>query len=93
MTEPCLTDTDALYDHYNMKFSTFDVDKDFVPEISCADYGQGAWWYNACLTSNLNGRYLGPGIPDDHTSNSCKGFNNVEYRPLKVVMMMLREDS
>ncbi|XP_053696517.1 angiopoietin-related protein 2-like [Sabethes cyaneus] len=48
--------------HKGMKFSTFDSDndKDFQ---SCARQHQGAWWYNTCGSSNLNGLYREGGHP------------------------------
>ncbi|KVP96665.1 hypothetical protein WJ97_12340 [Burkholderia ubonensis] len=50
--------------HNGMPFSTKDVDNDNVATASCAQVYKGAWWYNACHASNLNGAYLyGP-----HTS-------------------------
>ena len=33
-----------------------DLDKD--ADRSCAVSFKGAWWYNACYNSNLNGQYL-----------------------------------
>ena len=43
---------DSLTRHHNMPFSTKDQDG------SCAILYEGAWWYNKCHDSNLNGRYL-----------------------------------
>ena len=41
-----------------MQFSTRDNDNDVEPDGSCAQNFKGAWWYNHCLDSNLNGLYL-----------------------------------
>lgn len=40
-----------------MQFSTSDNDNDLAA-ASCAQTYKGAWWYNHCLHSNLNGLYL-----------------------------------
>ena len=48
---------DALSYHNRMKFSTKDVDNDKYSG-NCAQVFHGAWWFNACLHSNLNGEYL-----------------------------------
>ncbi|XP_076045423.1 techylectin-5B-like isoform X2 [Oratosquilla oratoria] len=40
-----------------MKFSTKDADNDNGKE-KCANACSGAWWYNRCHRSNLNGKYL-----------------------------------
>jgi len=71
-----------------MKFSTPDQDND-VWSGSCAVKFKGAWWYESCHNSNLNGRYL-RGI---HTSyadgvewNHWKG----QYYSLRFTEMKIR---
>ena len=48
--------SDRLAYHNGMYFSTFDRDNDKYV-YNCARSCKGAWWYNACHTSNLNGKY------------------------------------
>ncbi|XP_068696934.1 uncharacterized protein [Montipora foliosa] len=54
---------DSLAGHNNMAFSTKDRDNDsWGSSGHCAVSYTGAWWYNLCHDSNLNGKYLGEKI-------------------------------
>ena len=50
---------DSLANHNWMAFSTKDRDNDAAWYSKCAVTHTGAWWYNDCFKSNLNGKYLG----------------------------------
>ena len=50
---------DSLRYSVNEQFSTPDRDQDSRSWGSCSEHHQGAWWYNDCTASNLNGRDLG----------------------------------
>ena len=49
---------DSLVYHNGMKFSTRDQDNDNDYVRFCSQVAHGAWWYNACHYSNLNGKYM-----------------------------------
>ena len=46
---------DSLIRHNKQKFTTQDQDNDNDPSGSCASQRSGAWWYENCSDSNLNG--------------------------------------
>ncbi|KAI8796300.1 BgiBFREP1 [Biomphalaria glabrata] len=48
---------DSLTYHNDQFFSTFDRDNDRQNRSNCAVTYLGAWWYNACLYANLNGKW------------------------------------
>lgn len=50
-------------------FSTKDRDQDTNPRANCAVSYNGAWWYTACHSSNLNGLYL-----EGHTERYATGM-------------------
>ena len=72
-----------------MKFSTKDRDNDLKTGRSCDQDFNGAWWYNSCHDSNLNGRYLA----GRHTSRA-DGVNwyhwRGDYYSLKKAEMKIR---
>ncbi|XP_011196814.2 ryncolin-1-like [Zeugodacus cucurbitae] len=48
---------DSFLYHSGQKFSTYDQDNDNWGE-NCAEKYKGAWWFNSCHYSELNGEYL-----------------------------------
>lgn len=52
---------DSLSVHHDQSFSTRDQDNDGAQNRNCATGYQGAWWYNSCRHSNLNGMYYDGG--------------------------------
>ncbi|EDV35501.1 uncharacterized protein Dana_GF19798 [Drosophila ananassae] len=87
-----------LKGHNNMMFSTYDRDNDRSTE-NCAAKFTGAWWYNQCYDSNLNGAYLGNGQFGNKWGDFLygsgivwKGFQDFTFS-LKTVYMMVRPTS
>jgi len=54
----CVSTGDSLTCQLGQQFSTYDEDHDLWSN-NCAVTYKGAWWYNACHHSNLNGYYYG----------------------------------
>jgi len=79
---------DSLAYYNNMAFTTKDRDNDKWSS-NCAVSYTGAWWYQGCLNSNLNGQYLG-------NKNDNKGAWWGHFRrnlSLKFTEMKLRPSS
>merc|ERR1712226_439214 len=77
---------DSMYSNRNMKFSTFDRDGDLSND-NCAIRHIGAWWYNNCTDSNLNGMFLPAGTPVD---SSIHWYGWEQNRALASVEMKIR---
>ncbi|XP_071174852.1 ficolin-2-like isoform X1 [Mytilus edulis] len=71
------------------KFTTFDRDNDDYGS-NCAVKFKGAWWYEACHRSNLNGVYF-----HGHHDEFATGINWFTFRgyhsSMKTTMMMIRK--
>ncbi|XP_056016835.1 ryncolin-1-like [Ostrea edulis] len=78
---------DSLLYHKGMKFSTKDQDND-KNRGSCARYHKGAWWYNTCFHSNLNGQYAKSAVVSDKYLSWYHLGNKLEA--LRRTSMMIR---
>ncbi len=79
---------DAMAWHDGQQFSTFDANHQANQSTSCAQVYRGAWWYNYCHSSNLNGAWLnGPhstyadGVEWDAWTG---GYESLVYTEMKV---------
>uniref|UniRef100_H2Z183 Fibrinogen C-terminal domain-containing protein n=1 Tax=Ciona savignyi TaxID=51511 RepID=H2Z183_CIOSA len=78
---------DSLSYHNGHPFSTKDVDND-SHDSNCAVVSNGAWWYNGCFKSNLNGAYLNCQTTSYHAS-SWYTFHGYQYS-LKFIEIKFR---
>ena len=69
----------------NMAFTTKDRDND-RNSGNCAVSATGAWWYNSCQYSNLNGKYLG----EKRNWQGVVWYNFRSWLSLKFTEMKLR---
>jgi hypothetical protein len=76
---------DCLAYHNGMMFSTYDRDHDKWWD-NCAKHRHGAWWYNECQFSNLNGRYYNNPGKDVLSGNIWYYWKNNFYNLKKVEM-------
>ena len=75
---------DSLAYHNNMAFSTKDRDNDKWSR-NCAVSYTGAWWYNDCHHSNLNGQYLGNKVDNKGARwNGYKGSLSLKFSEMKL---------
>lgn len=81
-----VTGNSLLY-HNHMAFSTYDGEHDLEPDNNCAVQWHGAWWYNGCHNSNLNGRYKTSGVqlPDGICwLGAHNDFRSFTYTEMKI---------
>ncbi|XP_041058681.1 fibrinogen-like 2a [Carcharodon carcharias] len=45
------------YDHDQKYFTTKDKDNDNYPLGNCGAYYSSGWWFDSCMSANLNGKY------------------------------------
>ncbi|KAJ8386941.1 hypothetical protein AAFF_G00165380 [Aldrovandia affinis] len=45
------------YNHDQKFFTTPDKDNDMYPSGNCGAYYSSGWWFDACMSANLNGKY------------------------------------
>ena len=77
---------DSLAVHNNMAFTTKDRDNDKWYS-NCAVSYTGAWWYDSCHFSNLNGQYLGNKVD---SVGACWYHYKSSYLSMKSSEMKLR---
>ncbi|XP_066027551.1 angiopoietin-related protein 7-like isoform X2 [Pocillopora verrucosa] len=66
---------DSLSYHRNMAFSTKDRDNDKYSG-NCAASFNSAWWYNSCVSANLNGYYY----HGSHVGSAYSGINWMAWK-------------
>ena len=75
----------ALGYHRGMQFTTRDRDNDLYAN-NCAVKYRGAWWYNNCYHSNLNGIYINNGTSTDKQGLRWIGWKNnvIKFTEMKL---------
>ena len=73
---------DSLGYHHLQRFSTKDKDND-QSSGNCAAFYHGAWWYNNCYQSALNGLYDGQGYKGVYWSR-FKGSESLPFTEMKI---------
>ena len=74
---------DSLTYHNLQKFSTKDNDND-QNSGNCAVTYSGAWWYNNCHYSNLNGLYTGQSLKVVHWWHFRSNYYVLPFAEMKV---------
>uniref|UniRef100_A0A1W7R9N8 Ryncolin n=1 Tax=Hadrurus spadix TaxID=141984 RepID=A0A1W7R9N8_9SCOR len=80
---------DSFLHHNGMKFTTKDVDND-GHVANCAQQFKGAWWYDNCHHSNLNGLYHEGNLTSHSIGINWYTWKGYEYS-LPVVEMKIRK--
>ena len=75
----------------NQSFSTKDRDNDMTNTKVCTSIFHGAWWYNQCGYSNLNGKYFKNGERVDNKGIVWHTWKN-NWKTMKRVSMKIRRN-
>ena len=75
--------------HNGMPWSTYDRDNDNDTR-NCAETCKGAWWYNNCQTSNLNGPLVSIGFLDIAGEGAVWESWTGQYDSVKDVEMQIK---
>ncbi|VDI17408.1 Hypothetical predicted protein [Mytilus galloprovincialis] len=78
----------SLAHHNSNAFSTKDMDND-NSKSNCATFYTGAWWFNSCTTSDLNGVYFNKTPDQNHDGVYWRTWKGNNYS-LKHSLMMMR---
>ncbi|RVE56753.1 hypothetical protein OJAV_G00224760 [Oryzias javanicus] len=86
------------FNHDQKFFSTPDLDNDMYPSGNCGAYYSSGWWFDACMSANLNGKYyhkrykgVRNGIFWGTWHNMSTEYYPTNYRQaFKTVKMMIR---
>uniref|UniRef100_A0A672L3H8 Uncharacterized LOC107576685 n=2 Tax=Sinocyclocheilus grahami TaxID=75366 RepID=A0A672L3H8_SINGR len=86
------------YNHDQKLFTTPDRDNDQYPSGNCGAYYSSGWWFDACMSANLNGRYYQSKYKGVRNGIFWGTWHNItmEYYPtndrqsFKTVKMMIR---
>ncbi|XP_052071062.1 fibrinogen C domain-containing protein 1-like [Mytilus californianus] len=79
----------SLEHHNGISFSTRDNDNDNASSGNCSTWFPGGWWYNRCMTANLNGVYFIRTPAMEHRGVYWRTWKGINYS-LKISVMMLR---
>ncbi|XP_063783052.1 fibroleukin [Pseudophryne corroboree] len=85
------------YNHDQKFFTTPDRDNDRYPSGNCGAYYSSGWWFDACMSANLNGKYYEKdykGIRNGIFWGTWKGVSEEQLnsfrQTFKSVRMMIR---
>nr|XP_055048554.1 LOW QUALITY PROTEIN: uncharacterized protein fgl2b [Misgurnus anguillicaudatus] len=87
-----------MYNHDQKLFTTPDRDNDLYPSGNCGVYYSSGWWFDACMSANLNGHYYHTKYKGVRNGIFWGTWHNItmEYYPtnerqsFKTVRMMIR---
>ncbi|XP_033639016.1 microfibril-associated glycoprotein 4-like [Asterias rubens] len=81
---------DSMAGSNGHSFSTKDQDNDARSGYNCAEQSEGAWWFKACFTAHLNGKYYPQGEVSYAEGIQWDAWKGYEYS-LKKCSMKIRQ--